>query len=279
MSHNILLIGGHGKVAQLLTPLLLAKSWNVTSMIRTASQKPTIESLGSEKPGKLSVLVHSVADVKSQADAQSILDQVKPDWVVWSAGAGGKGGAEMTFAVDRDAAIYFTKASVATPSVKKFLNVSYLASRRGRPSWWTDKDWEGAQKVNNEMLPTYYKAKVAADEVLTVLSKQRLHEETKKGVPEAERFCGISLRPGILTEEPAGGVEVGKIGSRGKTSRATVAESVVAVLETEGARGWIDVIDGEEGVKAAMERLAREGIDTAVEEDVERMERNAEAWA
>lgn len=86
MAHNILLIGGHGKVAQLLTPLLLAKSWNVTSMIRTASQQPTIEKLGQGQPGKLSVLVSSVADVKSENDAKGILDQVKPDWVVWSAG-------------------------------------------------------------------------------------------------------------------------------------------------------------------------------------------------
>lgn len=86
MAHHILLIGGHGKVAQLLTPLLLAKSWNVTSMIRTASQKSAIEKLGQGQPGKLDVLVSSVADVKNEGDAKSILEQVKPDWVVWSAG-------------------------------------------------------------------------------------------------------------------------------------------------------------------------------------------------
>ena len=86
MAHHILLIGGHGKVAQLLTPLLLAKSWNVTSMIRTASQKSAIEKLGQGQPGKLDVLVSSVADVKNEGDAKNILEQVKPDWVVWSAG-------------------------------------------------------------------------------------------------------------------------------------------------------------------------------------------------
>ena len=74
------------QVSQLLTPLLLAKSWNVTSMIRTAEQKTTIEKLGQGHPGKLSVLVSSVADVKTEVDAKKILDQVKPDWVVWSAG-------------------------------------------------------------------------------------------------------------------------------------------------------------------------------------------------
>ncbi|CAO2654723.1 Nn.00g114560.m01.CDS01 [Neocucurbitaria sp. VM-36] len=274
MTHNILLIGGAGKVSQLLTPLLLARSWNVTSVIRKAEQKAAIEKLGQGQPGKLSVLVSSVADVKSEADAKKVLDQVKPDWVVWSAGAGGKGGAEMTFVVDRDAASYFTKASIHTPSIKKFLTVSYLSSRRGRPSWWTDKDWESAQKVNNEVLPDYYKAKVIADEVLTVFSQERNAKEAKDSVPVQERFCGISLRPGTLTDEKAGGVRVGKIGVGGKTSRATVAEAIVAALQTEGAKGWIDIIDGDNDVSTAIEQLTREGVDSVDEEDLETMKEN-----
>ena len=74
-------------------------------MIRTADQKPAIEALGKDQPGKLDVLVSSVADVKSESDAQQIIERVKPDWVVWSAGAGGKGGPTNTMAVDHDAAI------------------------------------------------------------------------------------------------------------------------------------------------------------------------------
>ncbi|KAF1846762.1 uncharacterized protein K460DRAFT_356393 [Cucurbitaria berberidis CBS 394.84] len=274
MAPHVLLIGAHGKIAQLLTPLLLAKSWNVTGMIRTAEQKATIEKLGQGQPGKLSVLVSSVADVKSEADAKKILDQVKPDWVVWSAGAGGKGGPEMTFAVDRDAAISFTKASTHTPSIKKFLTVSYLASRRSRPSWWSDKDWEAAQNINNEVLPNYYKAKVAADEVLTILSKERNDNEARDSVPVKERFTGISLRPGTLTDEKAGGVKVGKIGVGDKTSRATVAGAIVAALETEGAKGWIDIIDGRDDVSTAIQQLTKEGMDSVDEEDLETMIEN-----
>lgn len=268
MSHHVLLIGGHGKVSQLLTPLLLSRSWNVTSVIRTADQQPTIEALGKNQPGKLNVLVSSVADVKSESDAKQIIERVKPDWVVWSAGAGGKGGAENTIAVDQNAAIAFTKASIHTPSVKKFLTVSYLSSRRGRPSWWSDEDQKIAHKTNTEILPTYYKAKLAADEVLTVLSRERLDQEAKAGVPEAERFAGISLRPGGLTDEKAGGVKVGKIGAGGKTSRDTTAHAIVAALET-GVRGWVDVIDGDEDPKQAIQRLAEQGVDTAEEEDWE----------
>jgi hypothetical protein len=274
MSTSILLIGGHGKVAQLLTPLLLAKSYNVTSMIRSSSQTPTIEALGSSHPGKLSVLVSNVADIKTESDAAQILDKVNPSWVIWSAGAAGKGGAEMTYAVDRDAAIAFTRASVNKPGVKKFLTVSYLSSRRGRPSWWSDADWEAAQKVNNEVLPTYYKAKIAADEVLTVLSKERVDGEVEKGVEKSDRFCGISLRPGTLTDGEAGGVKVGKIGVGGNTSRATTARAIVAALETEGARGWIDVIDGDEDAHKAIKSLTEQGVDSVDEEDLETMKAN-----
>lgn len=129
--------------------------------------------------------------------------------------------------------------------------------------------------MNNEILPHYYKAKVAADEVLTVLAKERFDSEAQKGVPENERFAGISLRPGTLTAEPAGGITIGKISSRGNTSRATVAETVVAVLATDGARGYIDVLDGEEKIDAAIKRLVKEGIDNVEGEDFEGQKKRA----
>lgn len=94
MSKRVLILGGHGKVSQLLTPILLKKAWSVTSVIRTEEQVPAINKLGESLQGKLNVLVRSIEDVKSEAQAKSILDEVKPDYVVWSAGAGGRGGAE-----------------------------------------------------------------------------------------------------------------------------------------------------------------------------------------
>ena len=87
MSPRILLLGGHGKISLLLTPKVLARSWDLTSVIRNPDQKKDIlEAAGKNGPGKLDVLVSSIEDVKSEADAQKVLDKVKPDWVVWSAG-------------------------------------------------------------------------------------------------------------------------------------------------------------------------------------------------
>jgi nucleoside-diphosphate-sugar epimerase len=83
---RVLLLGGHGKVALHLTPLLLAKSWNVTTIIRDPKHQDEILALGKDQKGQVDVLVESLEDVKSDADAQKVLDKVKPDYVVWSAG-------------------------------------------------------------------------------------------------------------------------------------------------------------------------------------------------
>jgi len=77
----------HGKVSQLMTPLLLSRSWTVTSRIRDPGQTSSINSLGKGQPGKLEVLVRSLEDVTSKQEAQSIIEEAKPDFVIWSAGA------------------------------------------------------------------------------------------------------------------------------------------------------------------------------------------------
>lgn len=86
MATKVLLIGGHGKVALHLTPLLLAKSWTVTSLVRNPDHESEILKLADGKPGQLNVLVDSLDDIRSDDAAKKVLDQVDPDIVVWSAG-------------------------------------------------------------------------------------------------------------------------------------------------------------------------------------------------
>jgi len=158
-----------------------------------------------------------------------------------------------TFAIDRDAAIHFIHAAVATPSVTRFLMVSYLASRRKQPAWWSDAEWAAAEDVNNRVLPRYYQAKIAADEELYKVAKQR------------EGFVAINLRPGTLTLEAAGGVELGRTkGSRGNASRESVARTADALLASEGLGNvWLDLLDGDEPIDKAVERVVRDGVDAA----------------
>src|SRR5690348_1461808 len=83
---RVLVLGGHGKILLHLQPLLLAKKWNVTSVVRNPDHVADILALGKDKPGKIEVLVESLDDVKDEAAASKVLSKVKPDIVVWSAG-------------------------------------------------------------------------------------------------------------------------------------------------------------------------------------------------
>lgn len=233
-------------------------------MIRNPDQKPTIVAAGKQGPGEVEVLVASLEDVKSDADAKKILDDVKPDWVVWSAGAGGKGGPSRTYAIDRDACIHFIRSSVATPSISKFLLVSAFNERRNRAPWWdNDEEYAKLQKMNEEVLPDYYKAKLAADEALTVLGEERIKNGT------GGRFQYIILRPGGLTDEAEKGkVALGKTKSWGTVTRGDVADVAARLLEKEGAHGWVDLLNGDEPVADAVDRVVREKINTVEGEDL-----------
>lgn len=252
MAPHILLIGGHGKVSQLITPLILARSWQLTSLIRDPAQNPTINCLGDNQPGKLNVLIDSLEEITSQTQAQKIIDDVAPTHIIWSAGAGGKGGPQRTKAIDQDACIAFIRAAAATSSVSKFILVSYLGSRRGKAEWWSDEEWKATQEINDGVLKNYYPAKLAADEALNAA-----YGGGKEG------RVGVSLRPGNLTDEGAEGkVALGKTGARGKVSRGDVARVVVELLGNEGVGScWLDLLEGEEGIEGAVERCAREKID------------------
>jgi NAD(P)H-binding len=162
-----------------------------------------------------------------------------------------------TFAIDRDAAIHFIRAATATPTVTRFLMVSYLASRRAKPSWWSDEAWQVAEGVN-KTLANYFQAKIAADEVLYEVSKAR------------PGFVAINLRPGTLTDEPTGNVELGKTkNARGVASRESVAKVADLLLASEGVKNtWLDLLDGDEDPVAAVKRVVEDGVNAAEGEPV-----------
>ncbi|QSZ30532.1 hypothetical protein DSL72_000086 [Monilinia vaccinii-corymbosi] len=252
---RILLLGGHGKVALHTTPKILSRSWNLISVVRNPDHKHDILHAANKAPkagrGDVEVLVDSIEDVKSERDAKRILESAKADWVIWCAGAAGKGGKERTYAIDQNACIHFIRAAISTPSVRKFLLVSALSSRRARAPWWTDAHWEEIQKLNTEILPDYYRAKLAADQALVVLGSERTD------------WTWIDLRPGLLSDEPeTGKVSLGKTGARGKVTRQDVAEVAVRLLAKEGLKsGYFDLLDGEEEIGAAVDRVVAEGVD------------------
>jgi hypothetical protein len=118
-------------------------------------------------------------------------------------------------------------------------------------------------KVNEEIMPAYYKAKLAADEVLTVLGEER------KG------FGYISLRPGALVDDPeTGKVILGKTKARGSVPRGDVAEVAVRLLEREGVKGWFDLLGGEADLGDEVDRVLKEGINSMEGESLEVMKKS-----
>lgn len=106
-----------------------------------------------------------------------------------------------------------------TPTINKFILISYLACRQRPPHWWNDASWKYAQEMQSGYLKDYCQAKLAADKI-------PLQEASKRG-----DFVGISLEPGMLSDESAGQVELGKTaGSEGDVSRESVAETLVSLL-------------------------------------------------
>lgn len=118
-------------------------------------------------------------------------------------------------------------------------------------------------------MPDYVKAKLAADEVLTVLGEERVEKDGK------DKFTYIILRPGTLSDgNETGLVELGKTPARATVTRADVADISARLLEIGGVNGWIDLVNGKEPAQQAVERVAREGIDAREGEDTGIMKAN-----
>ncbi|MET0296328.1 MAG: SDR family oxidoreductase [Microbacterium sp.] len=197
MSTRILLIGGHGKVALLLEPLLAQRGDTVTAVIRNADHEDDVAVTGATP---------LVADIEA-FDLDQLTNLVSGnDVVVWSAGAGG-GSPERTFAVDRDAAIRSIDAAVAA-GVRRYVMVSYFGASadHGVPE--------------DDSFFAYAEAKGAADEHL-----------------RASGLDWTIVAPSTLTLDPPTGRIDAEAAESGSVARADVAAVVAAVLQDPSTIG------------------------------------------
>ncbi|MHA7306171.1 NAD(P)H-binding protein [Arthrobacter sp. TMN-49] len=219
MPNKVLIIGGHGKIALLLAPLLKDAGMEVTSVIRNAAQIDAVAATGAT-PVVHDVVSSSVAELADLFTGQ--------DAVIWSAGAGG-GGPERTYAVDRDAAIA-TMDAASMADVPRYVMVSYLGAR-------TD---HGVPPENSFF--AYAQAKAAAD--------AHLHSTT---------LAWTVLAPGALTlAEPTGLIDPTPAAERNaaestNTSRANVALVAAAVLaDPKTIMRTIEFTDGDVPIEVAL---------------------------
>ncbi|KHK99935.1 NAD-dependent dehydratase [Microbacterium mangrovi] len=194
---RILLIGGHGKIALLLEPMLAARGDTVTAVIRDPAQVADVEAAGA---------VALVADVES-ADAAELADRMRGhDAVVWSAGAGG-GNPARTRAVDRDAAIRSMDAA-ASAGIRRYVMVSYFGAG---PDHGISPD---------NPFHEYAEAKTAADAHL-----------------RGTALDWTILAPSALTLDPPTGLIDTAATTSGSVPRADVAAVIAAVLEDDSTIG------------------------------------------
>lgn len=121
---KILYIGGHGKVGLLTAPKLVEAGHEVHSLIRNPEQKAEIEKLGATPV---------MADITEQTVDQWAELFAAYDAVVWGAGNGGRGGADLTWAVDRDGALAtldaMDKLQQEGKNVPAYVMISYVGSQ------------------------------------------------------------------------------------------------------------------------------------------------------
>jgi uncharacterized protein YbjT (DUF2867 family) len=115
---RVAVVGGHGKVALLLAPALVAAGDEVTAIYRNPAHTADVEATGAHG---------LVADVETLGIEELAALFAGHDAIVWSAGAGG-GNPTRTYAVDRDAAIRSMDAAVRA-EVRRYVMVSYFGAR------------------------------------------------------------------------------------------------------------------------------------------------------
>jgi uncharacterized protein YbjT (DUF2867 family) len=192
---RVAIIGGHGKVALLLAPLLVAAGDEVSAIYRNPAHTPAVEATGARGV---------VADVETLGVEEIAALLAGHDAVVWTAGAGG-GSPTRTMAVDRDAAIRSMDAA-AEAQVRRYVMVSYFGAGpdHGVPA-------------DSGFYP-YAEAKAAADAHLA-----------------ASSLDWTILGPsGLTLDPPTGRIETADMGATsGRVTRADVAAVIAAVLRDE----------------------------------------------
>lgn len=211
---RILIIGGHGKVALLLAPLLTERGDEVSSVFRNPDHSEEVAVTGA---------VPVVADIE-QLDVNALARLLAGhDAVVFSAGAGG-GNPARTYAVDRDAAIRTVDAAESA-GVHRFIMVSYFGA--------------GADHGVPEDDPfyPYAQAKAAADNHL-----------------RNTELDWTVLGPSRLTLEPATGkIAAGPASDKGQVSRGNVAQVIATCLADNSTVGHtIEFNDGPTPIPEAL---------------------------
>jgi uncharacterized protein YbjT (DUF2867 family) len=210
---DVVIAGGHGKVARRLAALLVARGDRVRGLIRNPEHASDLRADGSAPV---------VCDLEAAGIEELAAAIAGADAVVFAAGAGPGSGAQRKLTLDRDGAIKLLEAA-RSAAVERYVMVSSI----------------GAEDPpdGDDVFSVYLRAKAQADAALA--ASDRAWTIVRPGLLTDEPGTG-RVR---LTAEPV----------RGEVSRDDVAATLAAILhEPRSVRQTLYVIAGADPIEQAL---------------------------
>ena len=217
---RIAVVGGHGKVARHLHPLLVAAGHTPVALVRREEYRAELEAPGAEV---------RLLDIEAEAAAGFAGAFEGCHAVVFAAGGGPDGNLERKRTVDLEGSLKSIDGA-RRAGISRFVQVSAIGVDAPLPPD-TEPVWRA-----------YVEAKRDADAAL-----------------RASGLDWTIIRPGRLTDGPPTGlVALGPDVERGEVPRADVAAVLAAVIDTGGGIGaqW-DLVSGETPIDEAVRQSVR----------------------
>jgi uncharacterized protein YbjT (DUF2867 family) len=212
---DVVIAGGHGKVARRLARLLAGRGDRVRGLIRNPAHSDDLRGDGSE-PVVCDLEAASVEDVAAAiAGAEA---------VVFAAGAGPGSGPERKLSLDRDGAIKLLRAAQAA-GVPRYVMVSSIGAE--------------APPDGDDVFSVYLRAKAEADRALV----------------QSDRRWTVVRPVFLKDDPGTGRVRIDAAPLDGEISRDDVAAVLAAVLhEPRSEQRILYVASGDEPLDEALER-------------------------
>ncbi len=190
---KVAIVGGHGKIAQLLITALVERGHQPVALVRKPEQTPALEALGAQT---------AMLDIEADDAARFAEVFADADAVVFAAGGGGDGDIDRKKSVDLGGSLKSIEGATSA-GVKRFVQISAISVDAELPED-TEPVWRA-----------YVEAKRDADTAL-----------------RGSDLDWTIIRPGGLTDDPAtDSVALAPDLDRGEVTRADVAAVIAACLE------------------------------------------------
>ena len=213
---KIAIVGGHGKIALLLTRQLAERGASIRSIIRKAEDRDDIRSVGGEP---------ILCDLEASSAEEIAAAVGDVDAVVFAAGAGAGSGPERKETVDYGGAVKLIEAAKLN-DIDRYVMISAIGADPNVPG--------------DDTFAIYLRAKGRADEALM-----------KSGLAYT-----IVRPTSLTDDPGDGLVHIADRVDRGKVPRDDVAAVIAETLHLPSTSGKLfDLTDGDEPVEEALRRL------------------------